>query len=236
MVIHTYAAGQRQTFENPPFVFHKQRVLVGLRAAGTGEIYAVFQFVITIFAAESEQLVIFAKRHDDFAVQRVIFGGNSVGIFILDVFTVETQFGVCPAPAAVVPDGVVFALNTVFIQRIGIAILAVEAVPESHVLIVGWRQCKFDVGVARGVTFDARLTFLTAGGVCLIFFTLAQCAKNFYTEQAVDQRTTGEEVAVVAVATVAVLLHGGIRAKSTVPGRTDFFGDDVDHAAQRIRA
>ncbi|MNE92936.1 hypothetical protein D3C80_1907230 [compost metagenome] len=73
MVIHAHAAGQRQIFEDTPFVFEEQRVLIGLRTATVFHVYAVFQFVVAVFAAERQKLIVIAERDHHFAVERVVF-------------------------------------------------------------------------------------------------------------------------------------------------------------------
>ncbi|MNT83150.1 hypothetical protein D3C72_2229750 [compost metagenome] len=94
VIVHTHASGQRQRLKNTPFVFNKQRVLAGrgIAAGAAGQVHRIFQFVVSPFAAEGQQLVNFTKRQDILPVDTVAFGGNRAAVtrvFVIDFLAVE---------------------------------------------------------------------------------------------------------------------------------------------------
>ena len=132
-------------------------------------------------------------------------------------------------------QGVVLALKAVAVKRVGIPILAIEPVASGDVLILGGRPGEFDVAVAAGEAFNTRrFASCVAGSLLIVLGALCQAAVGFHPQHAVNQRAAGKELTVVRIAAIAVFLNGGIRAEGARPLLTDFFGDDIDHAAEGV--
>ena len=101
----------------------------------------------------------------------------------------------------------------------------------------------FSVGVQANSTLPSRLVkpsmrgvspACVAGRLLIVFTAFRQAAVGFHAQHAVNQRAAGEELAVISVTAIAVFLNGGIAAEGTGPFLADFFGNDIDHAAERI--
>ena len=193
---------------------------------------------MTPFAAEGQQLVDHAQRQNVFAVHRVTLRCDRSGlarIFIIHFLAVEFQLAIADIPAAVVAQGVVLALKAVAVKRVGIPILAIEPVASGDVLILGGRPGEFDVAVAAGEAFNTRrFARCVAGSLLIVLGALRQAAVGFHPQHAVNQRAAGKELTVVRIAAIAVFLNGGIRAEGARPLLTDFFGDDINHAAEGV--
>lgn len=117
VIVHTHAGRQRQRLEDPPFIFHKQRVLAGRRFE-TGSpvgVHRIAKFVVTPFTANREKLINCRQR------QRVLPStallSEVIGLllrgFVLDFLTVVFQFAGAVIPTPIMADGVVLAFRAV---------------------------------------------------------------------------------------------------------------------------
>ncbi|MNE31838.1 hypothetical protein D3C80_1254270 [compost metagenome] len=241
MVIHTHAGGQRQRLEDTPFIFDKERVLAGRGViAGTArQVDRIFQLIVTPFATQSQQLTDFTQRQHVFPVHGSAFRGDRAAvsrIFVIDFFTVNFQFAVAHIPAAIVAQRIVLAIQAVLVERVRVAILTVVTVSRGKIMIFVWRPGEFHITTAAGKAFNARrfAGLGSSGFLLIVFFTLREASEGFQPQNAVHQRTAGVELAIIGIATIAVVLDGGVRRQRTGPFLTNFFGDDVHHPAQRI--
>ena len=161
VIVHTHAGRQRQRLEDPPFIFHKQRVLAGRRfgTGSPGQVHRIAKFVVTPFTANREKLINCRQRQRVFAVDRIAFGSYRAAVarvFVLDFLTVVFQFAGAVIPTPIMADGVVLAFQAVFVQRVGITILTVETVSGSKIVILIRCPGKFDIAVAAGESFNTR--------------------------------------------------------------------------------
>ena len=241
VVVHTDAGSQRQRFKYPPFIFKEESILAGRgRAAGApGQVYRIFQLVVAPFAAEGQQLIDFTQRQHVFTINGVALGSDGMAVtrvFVVHLLAVNFQFAVACPPAAVVAQEVVLALKAIFIEGIGITILAVETIACGKIMIFRRRPGEFHIGIAAGEALNTRRFTARCGRrfLLLVFFTLRHAAVGLQPQHAVHQRAAGVELAVVGVPAIAVFLNGGVGAQGARPLLTDFLGDDVHHAAQRI--
>ena len=134
-------------------------------------------------------------------------------------------------------QGVVLTLKAVAVKGIGITILTVKAIARRKIMVFARRPGEFNIAIAAGEALDARrLAGGAAGRLRIVLGAFCQAAVGLHPKHAVDQRTAGEELAVPGITAVAVFLNGGIGTQRPGPFLADFFGNNVDHAAERIGA
>lgn len=120
---------------------------------------------------------------------------------------------------------IVLPFQTVFIQRVGVPVLAIKTVACGNVMIFVWCPGKLDVSIPAGKSFNARRFTRSGGGgtLLLVFFAFRQATVGFHSQHAVDQRTAGKELTVISIATVAMFLNSGVNRDAAVPFLTNFW-------------
>ncbi len=89
VIVHTHA-GHPGTAEDPPFIFHKQRVLAGRRfgAGSPGQVHRIAKFVVTPFTANREKLIN-RRQRQRVSVDRIAFGSYRAAVagFLFSTFS-----------------------------------------------------------------------------------------------------------------------------------------------------
>ena len=254
VMVEPRAGSQRQGVGGMEGIFGEQRPSIDADRVGIDRIALdrrfagnVLDFLRPVLGAELQHVAAEWQRQQ--GIQRGIGGfwfrcalAAAGPGFLLADFLVQRQRRIRPAPATVVGNGPVvarmpgFQVGGIVGQRpAGRAFVGQRIVAglEGQVLVGARRDRQFGGQAAVAGALGA------AGAVAriehMVFRPVAVIAVHLEADQAVADRSAKPEVALAGIAVARVLLEDAAQIDRTVPLRRHLAGNDVDHAAHRIR-